>query len=91
MIFIFYGIIHALSMIGVLPQNFLPYSETLYSMLGTSLFTMFLAYHTRLVISGKHSKYQLNDKDYVFGAVLLYSDIINIFIYLLRLLENDDR
>ena len=91
MIFIFYGIIHTLSMMGWLPQNFLPYSETLYCMVGASLFTMFLAYHTKLVVSGKHSKYQLNEKDYVFGAILLYSDIINMFIYLLRLLENDER
>lgn len=76
-------------MIGWLPQNFLPFNDTIYSILGTSLFTMYLAYHSRLVISGKSSKYQLNEKDYVFGAVLLYSDIINIFIYLLRLLDDD--
>ncbi len=91
MIFVFYGVIHLLSMVGLLPRNFLPYNETLYSLLGTSLFTMYLAYHTRLIVAGKHSKYQLNEKDYVFGAVLLYNDIINIFLYLLRFLDDDDR
>jgi len=87
MIFVFYGFIHLLSSFGILPPGFLPYNDIIYSLLGTSLFTMYLAYHTRLIISGKHTKYQLNEKDYVFGAVLLYNDIINIFLYLLRLLD----
>jgi protein lifeguard len=89
MIFIFYGFIHLLSSFGILPMGFLPYNEILYSIFGTSLFSLYLAYHTSLIVSGKHSKYQLNDKDYVFGAVLLYNDIINIFLYLLRLLDDD--
>mmetsp|Transcript_3161 Transcript_3161/g.5878 ORF Transcript_3161/g.5878 Transcript_3161/m.5878 type:complete len:392 (+) Transcript_3161:68-1243(+) len=89
MIFVCYGILHLLSISGILPPEFLPYNETVYCFLGTSLFTLYLAYHTRLVVSGKHSKYQLNEKDYVFGAVLLYNDIINIFLYMLRLLADD--
>jgi FtsH-binding integral membrane protein len=41
------------------------------------------------VRSGKHSKYQMNEKDYVFGAMSLYNDIISIFIYILKLLGED--
>mmetsp|Transcript_3088 Transcript_3088/g.4669 ORF Transcript_3088/g.4669 Transcript_3088/m.4669 type:complete len:363 (+) Transcript_3088:86-1174(+) len=89
MLFICYGVIHLLSEGGILPRNFLPYNEAIFSLFGTGLFTMYLAYHTRLIVSGKHTKYQLNEKDYVFGAVLLYNDIINIFLYLLRLLDDD--
>ncbi len=91
MIFLFYGVIHLLSQSGILPPEFLPYDESIYCVLGTSLFSMYLAYHTRLIISGKHTKFQLNEKDYVFGAVLLYNDIINIFLYMLRLLAAEDR
>ena len=91
MIFVVYGLIHSLSLIGWLPPDFLPFNEVLYSILGASLFSVYLAYHTRLIVAGKHSKYQLNEKDYIFGAVLLYNDIINIFLYLLRALDNDDR
>ena len=91
MIFLFYGIIHALSMSGILPPEFLPYNESVFCVLGASLFSMYLAHHTRLVVSGKHSKYRLNEKDYVFGAILLYNDIINMFLYLLRLMAADDR
>jgi len=91
MIFVCYGIVHLLSQSGILPPEFLPYNEMVYSFLGTSLFTMYLAYHTRLIVSGKHSKYQLNEKDYVFGAVLLYNDIITIFLYMLRFMGGEDR
>jgi len=91
MIFVFYGLIHLLSSSGYLPPGFLPYNDTLYCLFGTSLFSLYLAYHTRLITSGKHSKYQLNEKDYVYGAVLLYNDIINMFLYLLRLLDDSNR
>lgn len=89
MIFVFYGIIHLLSYWGILPPEFLPYNEALFSIIGASLFSFYLAHHTRLIVSGKHTKYQLNEKDFILGAVLLYSDIINIFLYLLRLLDED--
>ena len=90
MIFLFYGVIHLLSQVGILPPEFLPYNESIYCFFGASLFSMYLAYHTRLIVSGKHTKYQLNEKDYVFGAVLLYNDIISIFLYMLRLMAAGD-
>ena len=88
MMFIVYGLIHTLSLYGILPKGFLPYNEAIFCLLGATLFTIYLAYHTRLVISGKHTKYQFNEKDYVYGAMALYNDIIDIFIYLLRLLDD---
>ena len=33
----------------------------------------------------------MNEKDYVFGAMSLYNDIINMFIYILRLIGEDQR
>ncbi len=87
----FYGFIHLLSSAGILPPNFLPYDESLFCVIGASLFSMYLAYHTRLIVSGKHTKFQLSEKDYVFGALLLYNDIINMFLYMLRLMAAEDR
>jgi len=89
-IFISYMFIHMLSVFGILPQGFLPFNEAIFSMCGACLFSLYLAYHTRLVISGKHSKYQMNEKDYVFAAMTLYADIINIFLYILRLLGDSN-
>lgn len=76
-------------MTGVLPAGFLPYNEMLYSLVGASLFSFYLAYHTKLIVAGKHAKYQMNEKDYVYGAMTLYNDIINLFIYTLRLIGED--
>jgi hypothetical protein len=82
---------HLLGIFGIIPSTWFPYNEMVYSIIGASLFSLYLAHHTRLIITaGKHSKYRINDKDYVFGAMLLYNDIINIFLYLLRLLGEDD-
>lgn len=94
-IFFLYGLIHLLSTLGILPTVewfTLPFSETVYSCFGASLFSFYLAYHTKLIVAGKHTKYQMNEKDYVFGAMSLYDDVINMFIYLLRLIgeEKDD-
>lgn len=98
-------------MLNVIPAGFMPYNEMLYSLVGACLFSFYLAYHTKLIVAGKHAKYLLNEKDYVFGAskfylfasplyasanhyplfssVTLYNDIINIFIYTLRLIGED--
>jgi len=88
-IFLLYGVMRLLETAGILRKGFLPYKESLYCLFGTLLFSAYLAYHTKLVVGGKHSKYQLNEKDFVFGAMLLYSDIINVFIYILRLIGED--
>eukprot|EP00550_Attheya_septentrionalis_P001834 CAMPEP_0198285350 /NCGR_PEP_ID=MMETSP1449-20131203/4671_1 /TAXON_ID=420275 /ORGANISM="Attheya septentrionalis, Strain CCMP2084" /LENGTH=348 /DNA_ID=CAMNT_0043982755 /DNA_START=156 /DNA_END=1203 /DNA_ORIENTATION=- len=88
-IFLVYGLIHILEVTGVLPAGFLPYSDMIYSVFGAGLFSVYLAHHTRLIVSGKNTKFQMNEKDYVFGAMSLYNDIINIFIYLLRILGEE--
>jgi FtsH-binding integral membrane protein len=84
--FLLFGLIRVLELFGVLPYGFLPFSEAAYCILGAGLFSLYLAHHTQLIISGKSSKYQMNEKDYILGAMSLYSDIINIFLYILRLL-----
>lgn len=88
-IFVIYGLINLLERTGVLPQGFLPFTEGIYAFFGAALFSLFLAYDTRLIVGGKHSKYQMNEKDYVWGAMSIYMDVINIFIYLLRLIGDD--
>ncbi len=92
-VFLLYGLIRVLELFGILPYGFLPYSEALYSILGAGLFSLYLAHHTRLIVAGKSAKYQMNEKDYILGAMSCYSDIINIFLYILRLLgefEDED-
>jgi len=74
---------------GWLPYGFLPYSDMLYSVFATCLFSLFLAYHTKLIVGGKHAKYRMNEKDYVFGAMALYVDIIQIFLNILQIIGGE--
>jgi hypothetical protein len=37
-------------------------------MVGAGLFSLYLAHHTKMIVAGKHAKYQINDRDYVLGA-----------------------
>ena len=81
-IFLVYGLVGLLTKIGWLPAGLIPFSDMLYGMFGAVLFSFFLAYHTKLIVGGKHAKYQLNEKDYVFGACALYNgEIIAICMY----------
>lgn len=89
MILIVYGLFGLAQNVGWLPTGFIPYSHMAYSAFASLLFSFYLAYHTKLIVGGKHAKYRLNEKDYVFGAMALYMDIINIFLSILRLIGED--
>lgn len=45
---------------------------------------LFLSDDTQQIIGGNH-KYQMSPEEYVLGAIALYLDIIEIFLYLLRI------
>lgn len=75
--------------IGVIPIEVLPFSNVLYSFAASCLFSAFLAYHTKLIVGGKHAKYRMNEKDYVLGAMALYDDIVNLFLNILQILGQE--
>lgn len=67
---------------------FLPKTKTLtlvYASLGALLFSLYLIYDTQLMLGGKH-KYTVSPEEYVFAALNLYLDVINIFIYILTII-----
>ena len=84
-----YGLLQFFEIIGFIPKGFLPLTDAMYSACGATLFSFYLAHHTKLIVAGKHSKYQMNEKDYVYGAVSLFNDIINLFIYVLKILGEE--
>jgi len=57
---------------------------------GAILFSFFIVYDTQMIVGGKHKKYQFEVDEYVFAALNLYLDIINLFLYLLSILGNRD-
>jgi len=62
-----------------------PFLTNLYCSLGVILFGIYLVFDTRMIVGGDRLKLSLDD--YVIGALILYIDIIQIFLYLISLLS----
>jgi len=67
---------------------FFPLTRTLrllYAGIGAVILSVFIVYDTQLLIGGNH-KYSLGPEEYVFAALNLYLDIVNLFSYLLMII-----
>lgn len=60
----------------------------IYSALGVILYGVYLIYDTQLILGGKHQ--ELSIDDYIVGALMLYLDIIMIFLYILDLFSRKE-
>ena len=49
------------------------------------LLGVFIVHDTQMIVGGKNRKFQLDHNDYVIGAIIIYSDIVTAFIYILSL------
>jgi hypothetical protein len=58
----------------------------LYCTLGVILFGIYLIIDTQLILGGKRMQFSIDD--YAAAAMLLYIDIIQIFLYLLRMMRS---
>lgn len=56
-----------------------------YALLGCIIFSGYILFDTWLIMD------RLSPHEHVLGAIMLYLDIINLFLYLLQLLSSDDR
>ncbi|XP_030573370.1 protein lifeguard 1 isoform X1 [Drosophila novamexicana] len=56
-----------------------------YASLGALLFSVYLVYDTQLMLGGNH-RYAISPEEYIFAALNLYLDIINIFMYILTII-----
>ncbi|XP_019966900.1 protein lifeguard 3 [Paralichthys olivaceus] len=68
----------------VLSFKYIPWLHMLYAALGAIAFTLFLAYHTQLLIGNR--KHSISPEEYVFAALSLYVDIVQIFLFLLQII-----
>jgi FtsH-binding integral membrane protein len=53
---------------------------------GVFLFSFYIIYDTQLTIGNKSNK--LSEDDYILAVMMLYLDIINLFIYILSFFGN---
>jgi len=56
-----------------------------YASIGALIFSLYIVYDTQIMLGGKH-KYSLSPEEYVFAALNLYLDIINLFLYILQII-----
>ncbi|CAG2170762.1 unnamed protein product [Oppiella nova] len=56
-----------------------------YAGLGTVIFMLFLAYDTQLITGGK--KYEISPEEYILASIMLYVDIVYIFLFVLQLVS----
>ena len=60
------------------------YANMLFCELAIILYSIFIVYDTQLIAGGRYDEITLDD--YVLGALMLYVDIIGLFLYILSLL-----
>lgn len=75
-----------------------PWLQNVYAGFGALLFSMFIVYDTQMIMGssgkmdawGNPRKVEIAIDDYVFAALNLYLDIVQLFIYLVQLLSDRD-
>ena len=60
---------------------------TIQAGLGAIVFSFYIIYDSQLIVGGKHKQYEFSIDDYVLATLSLYLDIINLFVYILQLLN----
>lgn len=74
-------------MIAGICMIFFPYNKYAmigYGAAGALIFSMYIVYDTQLMMGGKH-KYSVSPEEYIFAALSLYLDIVNLFLYILMI------
>jgi FtsH-binding integral membrane protein len=56
-----------------------------YASLGALVFSMYIVFDTQMMMGGKH-QYSLSPEEYIFAALNLYLDIINLFLFILSII-----
>lgn len=89
------GVLFVLSMvlflfgfITIFTYNQSYYIDIVYGCLGALVFTLFLAFDVQLVMGGK--KHELGPEEHILGAILLYIDIVYIFLFILSIFGRGD-
>ena len=55
-----------------------------YGTVGALVFSLYLVYDTQLMLGGKH-KYALSPEEYIFAALNIYLDVVQLFMYILMI------
>eukprot|EP00920_Eleutheroschizon_duboscqi_P003662 GHVT01008510.1.p2 GENE.GHVT01008510.1~~GHVT01008510.1.p2 ORF type:complete len:254 (+),score=9.02 GHVT01008510.1:169-930(+) len=62
-----------------------PLFQIIYASIGAIIFSLYIVVDTQLLIG--RGKCRVEEDDYIFAAVMIYLDVINLFLYILQLLD----
>ena len=82
-------ILGMLFMVGsMLALVFGPNMRLLWCIIGVFLFSFYLIIDTQMIVGGSKRHYHLTEDHYILASLMLYLDIINIFLEILKILGN---
>ncbi|KAI0221512.1 Protein lifeguard 1 [Lamellibrachia satsuma] len=61
------------------------YVNMVYACIGALIFAMYIVFDTQMMMGGKH-KYSISPEEYIFAALNLYLDIVNLFLFILSII-----
>ncbi|XP_054925059.1 protein lifeguard 1-like [Dermacentor andersoni] len=62
--------------------------QMIYACSGAALFSFYIVIDTQLITGGANRAYSLSPEDYIAGALGLYLDAINLFLYILQIMDH---
>ncbi|XP_076820676.1 protein lifeguard 2-like isoform X1 [Clavelina lepadiformis] len=89
LIFILLMVLVLYGFLTIFTWHYYWYVQVVYGALGALVFTLFLAFDVQLVMGGR--KYELSPEEYIFGSLVLYIDIIYIFLFILAIFGGSSR
>ncbi|XP_008570454.1 PREDICTED: protein lifeguard 1-like [Galeopterus variegatus] len=84
MLFVFLFILIIYGIILIFIRSY--WLHLLYAALGTVIFSFYLVMDVQLMVGGRHHYSNLSPEEYVFAALNIYLDIINLFLFILQLI-----
>ncbi|XP_051033172.1 protein lifeguard 2-like [Phodopus roborovskii] len=81
-LFVFLAVLTIYGIIAVIIQSY--WVHMVYAALGTLVFSLYLVMDVQMMIGG-HYHYEVDPEEYIFAALNIYVDILNIFVFILNL------
>lgn len=83
-------VIHLTLIVFMIPMCFIMQSRMLhlvFAYIGVAIFSFYIIYDTQMIMNGDRTNGEFDEDDYILAAVILYMDIINLFLYVLKILR----
>ncbi|VEL08730.1 unnamed protein product [Protopolystoma xenopodis] len=62
--------------------------HAVYGGIGALVFSLYLVFDTQMIVGGR--KHEMSPEEYIYGALQLYMDVVNLFLMLLSLIGSRD-